>query len=140
MHALGAEDDPGDHHAQEGHQPADHARQPARRGIAPHLGIPQVIDGQEGAVQRAPQHEGPGGAVPQAAEQHRDEEIHVAAPRPLAIASQRHVEVVAQEGRQRDVPAAPELDDVGRLVGRIEVERQAHAQAQRQADRHVRVA
>ena len=37
------------------------------------------------------------------------------------------------------MPAAPELDDIGRLVGRVEVERQSHAEQARQSDRHVRV-
>lgn len=140
VQAVGAEHDPGQHHAQEGHEPAQHVRDRPRRSVAPHLGVPEVVDHQEHAVQRAPDHEGPGGAVPEAAQQHREEQVQVAPGRPLAVAAQRHVEIVAQEVRQRDVPAPPEFDDVGRLVGRAEIQRKLHAQAQRQADRHVRIA
>ncbi len=38
------------------------------------------------------------------------------------------------------MPAAPEIDDAARLVGRVEVERQLHAEEQRQPDRHVAIA
>src|SRR5216110_1355787 len=38
------------------------------------------------------------------------------------------------------MPAAPELADIDRLIGRIEVERQPHAEQARQSDRHVGVA
>src|SRR5579864_3852574 len=38
------------------------------------------------------------------------------------------------------MPTAPELDDIGRLVGRVEVHRKADAEAARRADRHVGIA
>src|SRR5258706_12737419 len=38
------------------------------------------------------------------------------------------------------MPAAPEVDDVLRLVGRIEIQRQLHTEDTRQTDRHVGVA
>jgi hypothetical protein len=56
------------------------------------------------------------------------------------VAAERDVEVAQQEARQRDVPAAPEVDDVDRLVGAVEVDRQAHVHHQGEADRHVGVA
>ena len=58
----------------------------------------------------------------------------------MPVAAERNVEIVAQELRQRHVPAPPEIDDVDGLVRRIEIERQKDAEHQRNADRHVRVA
>ena len=90
-------------------------------------------------MQPAPQHERPVGAVPQPAQQHGDEEIEIA-PRPSdAIAAKRDIQIVAQEGRQRDVPAPPEFDDAGRLVRGMEVHRQANAHHHGRAQRHVRI-
>ena len=88
----------------------------------------------------APNHEGPGGAVPQAAQQHRDQKIDVAPSRSLSIAAERDVKIIAQEPRQRHVPAPPEIDQRKRFIRRVEIERETHADHQRQADRHVGVA
>src|SRR5213079_1735521 len=43
---------------------------------------------------------------------------------------------VAQEIRQRDVPAAPELAQVGRKIRAAEILRQQEAKQERGADRH----
>src|SRR5205823_5104614 len=67
---------------------------------------PTVIDDQVQAVQPAPEDECPPGAMPQAAEQHGDEQVEVAPCRTLAIAAKRNVEVVAQEARQRHPPGS----------------------------------
>ena len=72
--------------------------------------------------------------------QHDDQEIRVGTPRPLAVAAQRQVEVVAQPGRERDVPAAPEVRERFGPVGRVEVLGQHEPEHQGEPDRHVRVA
>src|ERR1017187_4249259 len=46
------------------------------------------------------------------AEQHRDHQVHVAAELAAPVAAERDVEVVAQESRERHVPAPPEIGDV----------------------------
>ena len=91
-------------------------------------------------MQRAPHHKSPGRTVPEPAEQHGDCQIDVTQQRAAAIAAERDVEIVAQELRQRHVPAPPEIDDRGRLVGRVEVQRQEDAKHQRDPDRHVGIA
>ena len=48
-------------------------------------------------------------------------QVDVAPDRAVAAAAERDVEVVAQEARQGDVPAPPEVDDAGRLVGRAKL-------------------
>ncbi|MNL53415.1 hypothetical protein D3C87_1766590 [compost metagenome] len=78
-------------------------------------------------MQRAPDDEIPPGAMPQAAQHHGDHQVQVAPRGAAALAAQRDIQVVAQEARQGHVPAAPELRDIARFVGRVEIERQAHA-------------
>ena len=102
--------------------------------------IPGVVDAEIDAVQRAPHDERPGRAVPEPAEHHGDHQVDIAQDAAVAVAAERDVEIVAQELRQRHVPAPPEIDDAGGLVGRIEIERQEDAEHQRNADRHVGIA
>src|SRR5262245_27958245 len=80
--------------------------------------LPQVLDGpgqsksfqdQKAAVKEAPDHEVPTGAVPQAAQKKHDHEIAIRSRRRAAVAAERYVEVVAEPGRQRNVPAPPEV-------------------------------
>src|SRR5690606_16779364 len=108
-----AEEDPTQTHEVKGEEERDRAppeRSRTRAGARPPL-RPEAIDRQPHAVERSPDDERPGGAVPQAAEQHGDEQVQVGAGRPTAVAAERDVEVVAQPRRQTDVPAAPELGD-----------------------------
>ena len=91
-------------------------------------------------MQRTPDHKRPGRTMPEAAKQHGDRQIDVAQRRAVAVAAERDVEIVAQELRQRHVPAPPEIDDRDRLVGRVEIQRQENAEHQRDADRHVGIA
>src|SRR5438067_2082421 len=78
---------------------------------------PRVLRADQRAVHAAPQHEVPAGPVPQSAEQHGYHYVAVACETATAIPAQRDIEIVAQEARQRDVPAAPEIDDRYRFVG-----------------------
>ena len=55
-------------------------------------------------------------------------------------AAERDEEVVAEPRRQGHVPAPPEVGDVLRLEGRVEVLREAEPEQPGEADRHVRVA
>jgi hypothetical protein len=77
--------------------------------------------------------------VPEAAQHHRDNDIRVVPCGALAISAQGNVDVVAQEHRQRHVPASPHVDQARRLVRRCEVQRHLDIEQSREADRHVRV-
>ena len=57
-----------------------------------------------------------------------------------AAAAERNEQVIAQPGRQRDVPAPPELGDVGGQVRHVEILGQLVAEQVGRADRHVGVA
>ena len=112
--------------------------QPDRRG--PKRPRERVLGDEADAVERAPEHERPRRAVPEAAEHHRDHQVAVGEQPAAAAAAERDVEEVAQEARQRHVPAAPEVAEARRAVRAVEVLREHEAHQQREPDRHVRVA
>ena len=141
VEVVRAEEHPGDVHQrirQDAQEQPPGPRFPQRE-LAPGL-LHEPLADQEQPVQSAPDDKRPGGAVPQAAEQHRQHQVDVGAARALAVAAQRHVEVVAQPGRQRDVPASPEVREADRRVRIAEVVDQRDAEHQRRADRRRRVA
>ena len=72
-------------------------------------GLGEPVADQEQALVDAPEHERPGRAVPEAAEDHRQHQVAVGPQRAAAAAAQRDVEVVAQPVREADVPAVPEV-------------------------------
>src|SRR5260370_24629714 len=90
-------------------------------------------------MQGAPCDECPVRPVPEPAQKYGQEEVKTPPQRSLAIAAEGDIEVVAKESRERHVPAAPEIDDTGGLVGGIEVERQGDPEQQRHTDRHVAI-
>src|SRR4051794_5950689 len=95
------------------------------------------MDDQEQSMQPAPQHEVPCGAVPQPAEQHRRHQVDMTSRLATAVAAERNVDVVTQELAQRDVPALPEVADIGRPIWARKIQREPHVQHAREPDRHV---
>ena len=91
------------------------------------------------AVDPAPDHERPGGAVPEPAEEHRQHEVAVRRDPSLPVAAERDVEVVAQPARERHVPAAPEVLERDGRVRRVEVLREDEPEEEGDPDRDVRV-
>src|SRR5204863_6020339 len=96
-----------------------------------------LADDQKHAVHRAPEHEVPARAVPEAAENHRDHQIADAV---AAIAAEWDVKIVAEPRREADVPAMPELARILRGVRMIEVERDLEAEEACECAGHVGVA
>ena len=79
--------------------------------------------------------------MPQTAEHHRDHQVAVGGERRPSRPAQGLVEVVAQPRAERDVPAPPELLEVARDVGGVEVLGQlVPEQLRGAAERHVGVA
>jgi len=64
------------------------------------------------AVVEAPDDEVPCGAVPQAAQTEGDEAVGHTADGAVAASAEGNVDVVANPGAERDVPALPEILDV----------------------------
>src|SRR6266851_8181766 len=132
--AVGSEKDPPDSHQEKGAEPLNTPGQ-----LVPALPV-YPIKAEQHSVVASPKDKSPTGSVPQPAEQHRNHHVPVRHPPCAAIAAQRKVEVVAKASGERNVPAAPELGDVSRLVRRIEILRQADSEQIAQADGHVAVA
>ena len=78
--------------------------------------------------------------VMRAAQEHDDTQVDIGATHTAAVASERHVEVVAQPSGERDMPSTPEVGDRLGAVGRVEVAQELEAEHQSEADRHVGVA
>ena len=76
----------------------------------------------------APEHERPGRAVPEPADDHRQHQVAVELQHvPPRLPPERDVEVVAEPGREADVPARPEVLRAGGEVGEVEVQGQLEA-------------
>ena len=136
---LGAEEHPGQVDQQVGEQTERDEGERARP-VAVEPRTQHALGREIQAVQSAPDHEGPAGAMPEAAEQHRRHQRRIRAALAVTIAAERNVEIVAQPRRQRDVPAPPEIGEADRRVRKAEVVRHREAQAHRRADRRRRIA
>ena len=91
-------------------------------------------------MDRAPDEEGQGTAVPEAADQKGDKQVETVADPPGAAAAQRDVNIVPKPSGEGDVPTAPKF-----LYGKGEVRtpkvcRQLHAEQSGTADGNVRIA
>ena len=88
----------------------------------------------------APHDEGPVRPVPEAAEQHRRQQVAVGLTFAETIAAERNVQVVAEPRAQADVPAAPEALQTRRQVRLPEVHHEVKAEELRAAARDIAVA
>ena len=135
---LGPEEDPGEAHEMEHDECRDDPRgRPLRVPAEP--GLQHALDCETAAMQRAPGDEFPPRPMPDPAEQHRYHQVAIGVEPAVPVAAERLIEIVAQPGRQRDVPALPELAQPLRPVGLVEIGRKAEADERRQRDRHVAI-
>src|SRR5690606_25809215 len=93
----------------------------------------ELVHGEAQAVEHAPDDEAPTRAVPDAADGEGDDLVEVGAVLAALRAAEGEVDVVLQPARKRDVPASPELADVGCGVGVAEVLGEAEAEQEREA-------
>ena len=77
--------------------------------------------------------------MPKAAEQHGDHQVAISHPSAAAVAAEWNVQVIAQPGGERDVPAPPEIGDPPREIGTPEIDREMEAEQLCHADRHIGV-
>src|SRR5579864_3041055 len=92
------------------------------------------------AVEKPPYHEGPVGSMPKPADGERDDDVARVAPLADPAAPERDEDEIAEPGRERDVPASPELWNALREVGCGEILHQLEAEQARAAERDMRVA
>src|SRR5579859_6077863 len=78
--------------------------------------------------------------MPEPGQQEADPEIEVGAQIAVAVSAEWLVKIVADPGRQRNMPAPPEFRDRPRRIGRVEVFAKAEAKHARKPDRHVGIA
>src|SRR5687767_707540 len=126
-----AEEDPREADRAIGGQPQDHLDEETLRPFGFAGETPQqALDHEIKPVEQTPDNECPGGAVPEAADEHDDDEIDEGAGWAGAVAAERDVEVVAQESGERDMPAPPEIReaDGGIRISEVVPEMKAHAE------------
>src|SRR5216684_1236620 len=87
-----------------------------------------------------PNDECPVCAVPKSAQEHDHSKVQVGAARSFLVAAERDVEVVAEPGGKRNVPAAPKVCDAFGEIGAGEVFRNFEAEHATEPDSHVGVA
>lgn len=88
----------------------------------------------------APDHKGPGGAVPEPAQQKSNEKIAQGAGSAAAVAAERDIKIIPQPAGKRNVPAPPEILNIAGLVRRVEVPGQMNIEKKRAAYSHVAIA
>lgn len=123
--SAAAEENPGEGYeveSEENAQDLEQKRGLARRGAfvfgaGPEDVVHESVDAEANSVERAPKHEIPGSAVPEAAQHHGDHEVHIGSHFPFAAASKGDIEVIAQPGAERYMPAAPKIAQGGGAVG-----------------------
>ncbi len=94
----------------------------------------------EQAIQPAPHDVGPCRPVPESAQQKRHDQVRVSARAPLAVTAERIEHVIAQPGRQRHVPARPQIGHADGAERAVEIRRKAKPEHHRDADRAHRIA
>mgnify|MGYP007098451509 FL=1 len=77
--------------------------------------------------------------MPQAAQEHGNDEIGILANFPLPVASQRNIKVIAQPAGKRNMPPPPKFRNGSGLIRGIEIDIEMEAQQQGNADSHITV-
>ena len=90
-------------------------------------------------VQRAPEDERPGGAMPQATQQEYDPDIAEQFPEAFPVPSKGDIDIVLEPCGKRDVPPPPELDEAGRKIWAVEIDHEPEAEEPRDAARAIRI-
>src|ERR1700688_1969652 len=90
-------------------------------------------------MKRAPNNKGPVCTMPQAAKDHRDQEISINLRRTHSTAAERDVEIVAQPTAKADMPAPPEILQACCKVWLPEIYHEMEAQQLRAATSYVAV-
>src|SRR5687767_5247120 len=118
----------------------DHAREPAQaregRRARVRLRNPQEREeAHEDAPVETPDDGCPARAVPQAGEEHGEEQIPAGHGNSAAAASDGEVDVIAKPGGEADVPAPPEVARADGKVGQAEVDDELEPEEFRDAAR-----
>ena len=117
---VGTEKDPQERHYDKCQQPRCETHPPGVGQCLEPRHEP-LVQTQRPPVPGSPEDELPCRPVPQPADEHCGHEVKILPALATTVAAQRDIDIVAQPERQRHVPAPPELGDVEREVGKVEV-------------------
>ena len=100
---------------------------------------PELMGCKRNAMHHSPKYKIPRSAMPQAAQEHGNDEIGILADFPLPVASQRNIKVIAQPAGKRNMPPPPKFRNGSGLIRGIEIDIEMEAQQQGNADSHITV-
>ena len=83
---------------------------------------PELMGCKRNAVHHPPKDKIPRSAMPQATQEHGNDEIDILADFPLPVATQRDIKVIAQPAGKRNMPPPPEFRNGSGLIRRIKVD------------------
>ncbi len=139
----GAEEDPREADEVKGDEDADVAAPSGCGAFALNLlaeGLEGAEEGEADTVEEPPEDEGPADAVPEAAKEKDDDGIDVTSTLPASGVGKREIDIVAEPVGEGDVPATPEVGEVDRLVGAVEVVGDSQTEEKAESHRDVGVA
>ncbi len=84
-------------------------------------GLRDLSDDLKSAMEKTPDQKGPVGAVPESADKEYDHDVDVFPECSLSVTAQGNIEVIAEPGRQRNVPPMPEFTDAPGKIGLSEI-------------------
>lgn len=119
------------HHERQGYP--ERTSKTSRRTLVQVQGL---LDYLASAVHKAPHHERPVRAMPNAAHEERRHDVQVIASLAAAVAAQRNVHVILEPARKRYVPTPPEIRDAHGKIRVVEVVHKVKAEELPDADRH----
>src|SRR5262252_2847679 len=99
-----------------------------------------TLDAEKGAVPGSPHRIFESGAVPDAANEHRQKQVPVSREPPAAVTAERVIDVITQPARKADVPATPEVLQAASQIWPPEVVGKIEAECRAQPDRHQGIA
>lgn len=136
-----AEEDPGKRCQKEGPQ---NSSEPEAEGVLlqaglnaepPAKGLQEVTENLIQPVKASPDDEGPGGSVPDAADEEGDHDVAVFADARAPASSKRNVNIIAEPRAQGNMPASPEAGDALCKIRRPEIDIQLKTKNSCGADR-----
>ena len=98
-----------------------------------------LFECEENTIVETPEHEVPGGAMPETGQEPDDEHVPELFQLAVAVAAERDVDIITEPGAERDVPAAPEVGDRDRTERIVEVLEVVEAEHAAHTDRHVTI-
>src|SRR5664280_1923521 len=140
---CGSEEQPPDAHQLERHETGEGNAYPATglegEPVGPSPQTPLAANDLSDSVEQAPSDKRPRRPMPEAPEQHGDEDVDRDLPLTTSVAAQRNVEVVPQPVGPRHVPSAPEILEGNGRIGAVEVLGKAESEQQGDPDGDVGV-